>query len=249
MHDRDGGCGSRSAGWCSRRRDAHGGWRTGHRHPAISRRAGSKPSISAATSSCRVHRRPRARLGRGRHVRRPRRGRGYRATAAEIRSDGVLSDHGCVQSRSASRGAASSVGACVACRDLPLPACCPRIWRAISSTPSTGAPSRRHACGMPPAPGGRSRHASARRRPIDFEGADILAEIDLAGADVGIVTLAPELEAHSIWFAILFPTAGAYRWGIQARRWSRRARQSPPALDTRRISSTACPRSIIVSQG
>ena len=60
----------------------------------------------------------------------------------------------------------------------------PLISRAISSTRIRRRPAGR----MPPS------SASLRPNPGEFSGADVLAEIDRARPDVGIVTLAPELE-------------------------------------------------------
>ena len=127
-------------------------------------------------------------------------------------------------------------------------ACCPRTSRATSSTRSTAARSPRPACAALGRRSGQERAGRAgggRTERSDFTAADILAEIERAAPDVGIVTLASELDGGLDlvrWLVVARTSrvAGPLRRDLRGRR-SRRSRR---ARGTRRTSSTGCRRSV-----
>ena len=96
--------------------------------------------------------------------------------------------------------------------------------------------------------GRRGRTARAERS--DFTAADILAEIERAAPDVGIVTLASELDGGLDlvrWLVVARTSRVARALRRDLRR--RRSRRSRPARGTRRTSSTGCRRSATARRG
>ena len=121
-----------------------------------------------------------------------------RGAAASLRGHRFLPDDGCVRAAGAARCPGADCPAPVPNRIRAGRACCPHIWRATSSTSGV----RWRAAGRLSADAaarvGRlgtdrpwSRQAAAHEA---FDGAEILDEIDRAAPDVGIVTVAPELD-------------------------------------------------------
>ena len=175
--------------------------------PGSSRRA-PRPSRPLHRSG--VHRRARAR--RCRWIRWTLAARSATCPpSAAPRRYRLLSDHGCVFSRGPPRVLVQVADA----RAEPQPevlACCQRISRATSSVPTIRERSRspvfavrgRRSIGGAGG-GGRGRWGQAgqagsekaRRHESIFDLADILREIERAAPDVGIVTLAPELDGGS----------------------------------------------------
>ena len=161
-------------------------------------------SPASSTSTCTASRGSTRSIAAGRR----RSGRGDRRAAAAIRRHRVLPDDRRVRAAgAAARARPGAARARSAGRRAPR-GCCRRISRATSSIreyagaqPSGCLRSPRAALGSGGAGragGAGSAKASAERRldaeREDFDGAEILAEIERAAPDVGIVTLAPELD-------------------------------------------------------
>ena len=179
---------------------------------------------------------------------------GDRGAAAEVRRDGVLSDDGRVRSGRAARGAAERRAASIAQR---LPAAgCARAAGASRKQLHQSRVSRRAARRVPAEPAGCVRCAGAMgatgamrcgrfRRPRHPRGDR------RAGASVGIVTLAPELDGaldlirHLVSQrppCVARPLGRDAGAGARGDRRGRAARDAPVQSDASARSSRARPR-------
>ena len=124
-----------------------------------------------------------------------------RSASAEVWRDGVLSDDGCVRTGRAARGAAERRAASNRARTPALAVLPAHLESNFINPDFRGAqPPRasearwvRQVRQVPGATGATGASCEVRGAG-DFDGRDIVAEIDAAGASVGIVTLAPELD-------------------------------------------------------
>ena len=113
----------------------------------------------------------------------------------------------------------------------------PAISKATSSTPISAALSLRAVFAVRDRP-----WLLVGQQSDGFQAAELLAEIGRAGADVGIVTVAPELDGGLDLMRWLAARGSGCRLGTPVRPTSRRSRPSTPERDRPRISSIGCRR-------
>ena len=151
------------------------------------------------------------------------RGRDRRA-AAPLRRDRVLPDDGRVRSRALRRVPRGSARVPRSAGRRERPACCRRISRATSSTPSTAARSRSAVSAL------RAERGPAAPSTIGILRAPTSSSVIAAArAEVGIVTLAPELPGASTSCAPSSRQGTACRSVTRAPTSTRRSRRSRPA--------------------
>ena len=115
----------------------------------------------------------------------------------QLRRDRILSDDGRVRSDLSCEACWSRFGAHARPRSCIQRACCPRISKAISSTPITKARSRSHVCAIrawlsrdPEATAAGETGAVAKNSMAPR----CSSEIERGAPDIGIVTIAPEID-------------------------------------------------------